>query len=287
MHCLSNIARKSTSRWFLPLTLLILSYHLAAQDSILYKTTKQRDLYLKVYRSEKADTIQPAVIFFFGGGWNKRNLDQFEPHAKYFSKRGLTCFIADYRVFLEEKTSPFDALKDAKSAIRFLRTHSKNLNIDPEKIVATGGSAGGHLAASTALIDGYNDEQDDILVSCKPSALVLFNPVYDNGPGGHGYDRVSEAYPTFSPLHNIRAGAPPTLVFLGTEDKYVPVVTAQYFDMAMKKVGSRSELEIYEGEKHGFFNYKYFNSYKDTIQKMDRFLISLGFLAEKPAIEIK
>jgi len=65
---------------------------------------------------------------------------------------------------------------DAKSAMRFIRKHADEFQIDPDKIIASGGSAGGHLAAATALIDGYNDPSDDLSISSKPSALVLLTP---------------------------------------------------------------------------------------------------------------
>jgi acetyl esterase len=112
---------------------------------------------------------------------------------------------------------------------------------------------------------------------------VLFNPVYDNGPEGYGHDRVKERYEEISPFHNIREGMPPTIVFLGTEDKLVPVATAVAFRDRMKAVGSRSELHLYEGEGHGFFNSPAFRKgaselpYDLTMKEMLEFLRSLGF----------
>lgn len=63
--------------------------------------------------------------------------------------------------------------------------------------MVSGGSAGGHLAAAIASIDGFNDATDDLSVSCKPNLLVLFNPVLDNGPEGYGYDRVKSIIRNF------------------------------------------------------------------------------------------
>jgi acetyl esterase len=128
----------------------------------------------------------------------------------------MVCFLPDYRVYERHKTLPFESLKDAKSAIRYIRMHADEFSIYPDKIVGSGGSAGGHLAAAAALTDSINDERDDLSISCKPNALVLFNPVIDNGPGGFGYDNefIRQNYKNFSPLHNIRKGAPPTITFL-------------------------------------------------------------------------
>ena len=103
------------------------------------------------------------------------------------------------------------------------------------------------VAAATATLPGLDDEQDDLSVSCKPDALVLFNPVFDNGPGGYGFDRVGEErYREISPLHNISAETPPAIVFLGTEDKLIPVATAEKFKAEMEAAGRRCDLYLYE-----------------------------------------
>ncbi|MEZ4827918.1 MAG: alpha/beta hydrolase [Bacteroidia bacterium] len=259
-----------------------------AQDSVLYKQIDSARLFMDVYYPGNIDTAKkyPAMVFFFGGGWNGGSPQQFEPHAKYFSQRGMVCFLVDYRVKTRQETTPFESLKDAKSAVRYIREYAPTFHIDPSKIVAAGGSAGGHLAAATALIEDYNEPTDNLSVSCIPNALVLFNPVIDNGPGGYGYDRIGDAYKNFSPLHNIRKGAPPTIVLLGTNDKLIPVETAKYYQTVMEKVGSRCALFLYEGQGHGFFNYRHFEYYKKTVAEADGFLQSLGLLEKEPIVEI-
>jgi acetyl esterase len=199
----------------------------------------------------------------------------------------MICILVDYRVKSRQQTTPFESLKDAKSAVRYIREHADKFHIDTSKIVAAGGSAGGHLAAATALIDGYNENTDNMSVSCIPNALVLFNPVIDNGPGGYGYDRIGDAYKSFSPLHNIKNGAPPTIIFLGTNDNLIPVETAKYCQKVMEKVKSRCELHLYEGQTHGFFSYKNFEYYKKTVSEADKFLQSLNYLNKGPIIEIE
>lgn len=274
------------------ITLLLFVFLFAfahAQQEVVYKQVDTTTLVMKVYSPDPLDASvrYPALVFYFGGGWNGGTTAQFEPHARYFSQRGMVCFLVDYRVKSRQHTTPFESLKDAKSAIRFIRSHADDFNIDPEKIVASGGSAGGHLAAATALIDDYNEDSDDLSVSCQPNALVIFNPVIDNGPGGYGYERIGAAYKNFSPLHNIRAGAPPTILFLGTKDKLIPVETVEYYKTVMLKIGSRCELRLYEGEGHGFFNYRNFEMYQNTLEESDRFLQSLDYLNAAPVIEIK
>ncbi len=252
------------------------------KSRVLYKQIDSIALYMDIFLPKKYDThiSYPAIIFFFGGGWKSGSIKQFEPHAKYFSEKGMICFLADYRVNSRQQTSPFEALKDAKSAIRFIRKHSGDFHIDTAKIIACGGSAGGQLAAATALIKNFNDTTDNLSISCIPDALVLFNPVIDNGPGGYGYERIGEKYKDFSPIHNIKIGAPPTIIFLGTEDKLIPVETAKYYKTVMEKVGSRCDLILYEGEGHGFFKFKpeYFEK---TVFEVDKFFRSIGFVKEK------
>jgi len=267
------------------IVLLFLSPAMAfAQKEVLYKQVDTTKLFLEIHTPDQLDSTRnyPAMVFFFGGGWKGGDRSHFINHANYFAKRGLICFLADYRTETKHGTTPFEALKDAKSAIRYLRKNASELGIDPNKIIASGGSAGGHLAAATALIKKYNETSDDLSLNCIPNALVLFNPVIDNGPGGYGYERIGDAYKDYSPLHNIEKGAPPTIIFLGTKDKLIPVATADYYKTVMDKVESRCELKIYEGGEHGFFNYRNFENYKQTVNEADLFLHSLGYLTELP-----
>lgn len=260
-----------------------------AQEQILYKQVDTTRLYMELRRPENMEALKnyPAMVFFFGGGWKGGDRHHFVNQAEYFAKRGIVCFLVDYRTEDKHKTTPFESLKDAKSSIRFIRENASEFGIAPSKIIASGGSAGGHLAAATALIEDYNENTDNFAVSCVPNALVLFNPVIDNGPGGYGYERIGEAYKNFSPLHNIREGAPPAIIFLGTNDKLIPVETAKYYKTVMEKTGSRCELKLYEGQGHGFFNYAHFEFYKKTLSEADIFLQSLGYLTEEPSVIIE
>lgn len=255
-----------------------------SHEQVIYKQVDTISLSLEIYypANYQSGGPHPAMVFFFGGGWKRGTTEHFVPHAKYFAGRGMVCFLADYRVSSRHGTTPFESLKDAKSAVRYIRKHAEKFHVKPDSIVASGGSAGGHLAAATALVDGFNDSTDDLSVSCKPNALVLFNPVIDNGPGGYGYERVGEQYKYFSPLHNIKKGAPPTVFFLGTEDYLIPVETARYYQTVMEKVGSRCELLLYEGEGHGFFNYGSRYNYWQTVLSADEFLRSLGYIEGEP-----
>lgn len=225
----------------------------------------------------KKGTRIPAIVLFYGGGWYTAAPDQFAGQAKYLTKEGMITILADYRVKNVNGTTPFDALDDARSAVSYLREHADELGINPDKLAAGGGSAGGQLAAACDLTGtGFANGSK---FSCRPNALVLFNPVFNNGPGNYGYDRVGSRYMEFSPYHNIKKGAAPSIVFLGTSDDLIPVSVAEDYKTAMEKVGSRCELYLYEGQEHGFFNRApYFDQ---TVAKADAFLRSLGYLPSK------
>lgn len=254
----------------------------------IYKNASGDDLYLYIFNPEGHDAAKgklPAIVFFFGGGWNSGSPTQFEQHARYLAKRGMVAICADYRVKSRQKTSPRECVADGKSAIRWVRANAGRLGIDPDRIAAGGGSAGGHVAATTAMVDGLDDPADENkAVSSKANALALFNPVYDNGPKGYGHSRVKEWFPLFSPAHNISKDDPPAIVFLGTKDNLIPVATAEKFKADMQAMGLQSELHIYEGQQHGFFNESKggTENFLDTLRKTDAFLAGLGYLQGAP-----
>eukprot|EP00890_Picochlorum_soloecismus_P005794 jgi/Picsp_1/6215/NSC_03569-R1_probable lipase esterase len=249
--------------------------------TILYSKANKHKLYLHLFypKNKENNSPVPAAIFFFAGGWRTGKPKQFYPQARHLADKGMLGVSAEYRIRNVHGTKPFEALKDAKSAIRFLRKNAKKLGIDPDKVIAGGASSGGHLAAAAGTVSGYNAKGDDLTISAVPNALVLFNPVYDNSPKGYGYGLIGEAYKKFSPMHNISPRMPPAIVMLGTEDAIIPVSTAKKFQRLMKKVGVQSELRIYQGQPHGFFNYHRSKKYYDlTVKEMDSFLKGLGLM---------
>jgi acetyl esterase/lipase len=270
------------------ITLILLPLAASAQllkldgaKAVQYKQVGDTKLFLHVFapKGHKATDKRPAIVFFFGGGWNGGTPKQFEPHCRHLAARGMVAITAEYRVKSRNKTTPFECVADGKSALRWVRANAARLGVDPHRIAAGGGSAGGHVAAAVGNCLGLEEKDEDLKISSKPNALVLFNPVYDNSEKGYGYSRVRPRWKEISPMHNIRKGAPPTIVFLGTKDKLIPVATGEEYQKRMKAVGSRSELHLYKDALHGFFNKgKPGNHYPDTIDKMDKFLAALGWL---------
>ncbi len=257
--------------------------------TVVYKKAGPSELKIRVFTPPNHTSAdrRPAIVFFFGGGWNGGSPSQFYPHCDYLASRGMVAMSAEYRVKTRHKTSPRECVKDGKSAIRWIRLHASELGIDPRHLAAGGGSAGGHVAAATATVQGFNEEGEDRSISCRPNALVLFNPVYDNGPEGYGYDRVKEYWKDFSPMHNIGESTPPTIVFLGTNDKLIPTATAEQYTKLMADKGRRCDLHLYEDQGHGFFNHRNKKYFIATVIEADRFLASLGYIEGEPTLQNK
>ncbi|MCE7042820.1 alpha/beta hydrolase [Dyadobacter sp. CY312] len=156
-------------------------------------------------------------------------MTQFEKACSYFSKRGMITITADYRVSSRQKTKPFEAAQDGRSAMRWVRKSGDRLGIKADRIVAGGGSAGGHLALATAFLDHINEPGEDTSVSTKPSAFVLFNPVTITTEGGYGYDRLGDRAKSLSPVEYVRPGAPAAIIFHGEADTTVPIRNADEF----------------------------------------------------------
>lgn len=269
------------------------AFALEPDRTVAYKTVTGKggaptELTLRIFlpKGHQPTDRRAAAVFFHGGGWYSGTPDHFYPQSRYLALRGMVAISVEYRTINAFGTTPKECVKDGKSAMRWVRAHAEELGIDPSKIVAGGGSAGGHIAAATALVDAFDEEGEDTPVSCRPAALLLFNPVFDNGPGGFAHGLVQPYWREISPIEHIDGETPPTFVVLGTEDKYVPVETARRFERLMKENGRRCELHLYEGKEHGFYNLWVSRKFlADTMLRMDRFLASLGYVDGKPALQ--
>lgn len=175
-----------------------------------------------------------------------------------------------------------DAVSDAKSAIRWVRRHAEQLGIDPQRIAAAGGSAGGHLALATATIDGYDSADENLSISSRPGALVLFNPAVNTV-------RIGESRPAqfsgdaeiLSPYHQVGEDFVPTLIMHGHDDTTVPYSdVADFCDKVIRLAGDCT-LIGYEGATHGFFNKGRDKDrwYHPTIAEIGMFLTEIGYLS--------
>lgn len=263
----------------------------------IYKTVGDVELKAWIFKPKSINESQklPASIFFFGGGWRNGNPQQFVEHCKYLASRGMIGIVVDYRVSARHPVKVIDCIADAKSAIRWARLNSARLGIDPERITAGGGSAGGHLAAATATVAGFDSPEDQTVVSCRPNALLLFNPalVLAGIPGKAEMapeklasitERAGVESSKISPYHGDLNSAPPTFIVHGKADAIVSYQSVQFYAEKMQACDRECRLIGYENQKHGFFNIgkngsDYFNK---TVAEMDAFLVSLGYLKPQP-----
>ncbi|WP_421827118.1 alpha/beta hydrolase [Larkinella sp.] len=248
----------------------------------IYKQTGPTDLRASiVYPPDyQPGKTYPALVFFFGGGWVRGRVTQFENACHYFADRGMITIAFDYRVSSRQQTTPFEAVQDARSAMRWVRKNAGRLGIQSDRIVAAGGSAGGHLALATAVLDEIDEPGEDKTVSTRPSALVLMNPVTKTTVGGYGYERLGDRAESLSPVAHIRPGTPPTILFHGEADTTVPIQNAEEFCERMQAAGNRCELHRFAGQKHGFFNANP-ELNQQIISLTDQFLTRLGYLLPK------
>lgn len=244
-----------------------------------YRKTGSTELKLWIFGESDPKTPKPAIVFFFGGGWNSGSPAQFENQARHFAKRGMIAIVADYRVKSRHNVQVVECVKDAKAAIAWVRENAKRLGVDPDKIAASGGSAGGHLAASTGTISGFGSDE-------RPNAMILFNPACTLAPiaGWEPQRAVTELNAqrlgveatAISPAHHVGPQTPPTLILHGTKDTTVPYASAVAFEAEMKKAGRPCKLVGYEGAEHGFFNRG--ENYDKTLAEADKFLVELGWI---------
>lgn len=301
-------------RWFSFCLLLVVAFQVSsdAQQNYppefddaraeTYKSVDGVELNLWVFEPEdhKPSDARPTIVFFFGGGWKKGTPGQFEQHCRYLASRGMVAITADYRVLDRHKTLANKCVSDAKSAIRYVRKNADRLGVDPNRIVAGGGSAGGHLAACTGVVPGFDEASDDLSVSCVPNAMALFNPALVLSPiDGVSLPqekleeiaaRAGAPLKDLAPITHVRRGLPPTIIFHGTADDAVAFATARKYTEFAVAAGNRCELDAYRGEPHGFFNYGRGGdpgeSFARTLSSLDRFLASLGYLSGEPTISI-
>lgn len=245
---------------------------------IVYKEIDDRELELRIFLPEgwKPGDRRTCFHIIHGGGWTGMSPRRMYPIAAEFARRGMVAVCPQYRLHSKaDGVTVFDCVRDARSSVRWVRAHADELGIDPSKVVVSGASAGGHLAAACAMFDGVDEAGEDLSQSCRPDAMALFFPVIDTSAEGYGQKKIGKRWRELSPAHQVRSGLPPTITFHGTGDKTTPFAGAKTFHEKMLAEGNRSELVVDEGGGHGYL-IREEATFREAIAKSAKFLEEAG-----------
>lgn len=278
-------------------------------DSLVYKKPSSTDLFLYYFLPEhiKPKEKYPCIVFIHGGAWTGGAANVFYAYAAYFSKRNITAISIDYRLIKQSTDDITNCIADCKSAIRYIKKNASLLHIDTSKIIVCGESAGGHLAASMELLNGFNDTNDDAKISTKPAALILLNPVVNIAANNFikyvdasvlestnklpDSATLAQKYSakaiSISPLYQIKKALPPTLLINGIVDKITPASFAQVFADSANHYKKNCQLILLPNTGHAFAVPHYKSSETDivrTVEQIDNFLVQQKLLKGKSII---
>ena len=251
-----------------------------------YKTIDTIELKVDIFYQESSllNDNNSAIAFFHGGGWVCGERSDFYETCKRYASKGMIAFTFQYR-FADQKTiTPIACVSDAKSAIRWIRENADKYKINIDKIVASGQSAGGHLAISTLMIEDYDEINEDIQISSKPNAIIVWSVptvlAEDDWMSEILLDRKDEIS-NIDPIKNIKPDLPPILAFHGTDDEIVPYWTIEKFIYEMKKQDNIVELVRIENKGHFFDEdcMKHARMFNDSVfPRVDEFLVKNNFI---------
>ena len=244
--------------------------------------TREMEIYFPKGHDSSKKTV-PGILLFHGGGWGGGTRVMFSYQCNYFASRGLVAATVSYRLATKaekqsmrgEKSFKRFCITDAKSAIRWYKQNADELGIDPKRIIAGGGSAGGHISLLATTTPGLNDPNDPKGYDTSVAAYLLFNPALS---GGDAKD------PEVDFLQQLKADFPPSIAFFGSEDPRMKKGWIPAYEK-MKSLGIKSvDFRVAEGLGHGFFNSQPWADI--TLIEADRFLHDLGFLKGDPTLQM-
>lgn len=227
----------------------------------------------------------PSLVFVHGGGWRggDKGIGQWRSLPLQYASKGYVCISVNYRLTDE---APFPAcVADVKCAVRWLRAHADQYNVDPKRIGAYGNSAGAHLVAMLGLVgvdaqlegDGpYQDQSSQVQAVCCSATPTDFSNWGGPGKSFRGdstflrgpTETLAQRKKKASPISHARPDAPPFLIIHGTADATVPFMQGETFAEALKKAGAKDVTFLtFDGAGHGVFG----QHSKDTGPAMEKF----------------
>ena len=237
-----------------------------SQIDVVYTRVKDWDGRMDLYLAPKEKGPSPVVINIHGGGWNKGQKESQTGFSTFF-KQGFAVANVGYRL-TGQATAPA-AVEDIRCALIYLVKNAKELNIDPNKIVIMGGSAGGHLALMGGLL--ANDHRFDGncpgVENIKVAAIIDKYGITDVWDWGYGKNVTSKSAvrwlgdkandqkfaASVSPITYVTKNSPPTFIVHGDADPTVPYQQSVDLHKKFKEVGVTTEFITVEGGLHGKF----------------------------------
>jgi acetyl esterase/lipase len=231
-------------------------------EDIVYKQVDSISLKLDIYKLKNLEEAKPVLIFIHGGSWSKGNKSDYLPYLIDYAKKGYVTVTVSYRLSGMARFPA--AVQDVNSAVQWIRIHSEEHKINPDKIAVIGGSAGGHLAMMLA----YSD------TSCNriQAAVNIYGPTdltteYARNRHeclqflGKSYQEAPDLYQAASPRTYISPDDPPTLIFHGTIDSLVPVSQSDSLHKWLDQTGVPNEYHRLKGWPHTMDLSKKVNDY--------------------------
>ncbi|HWX93776.1 MAG TPA: alpha/beta hydrolase [Terriglobales bacterium] len=269
--------------------------------NITYIVANNFEAKLDVYRPRSAKSPVPVVMFIHGGGWVGGTKEDSALALLPYLHMGFAAVNVEYR--LGKVSLAPAAAEDCLCAVHWVGVNAKKYNFDLNKVIVTGGSAGGHLALTTAMIPasaGFESEcayQEDESWSgpwtdVRPRVAAVVNwfgitdvvDMLQGAPNTRSYavswlgslPNREDLAKRLSPLTYVRAGLPPILTIHGDADHIVPYSHAVRLHEALNKVGVKNQLFTIAGGGHGDFT---LDQEMKAYEAIHAFLAGLGITA--------
>ena len=243
-----------------------------------------QEVTLRIFYPENQKESNPAVLIFHGGNFNRAVSNYVHHLAVRWQQRGLIAIAVEFRTSDKFDIRPPEALGDTFDALEYVHENAKDLKVDPDRIVACGGSRGGFIAAALATLERKKPG--------LPAAAVVFNGAFSVVGTDSSRRRQTVAFANvsieerraMSPILHVDSLDAPVIQFHGTEDRATSWTRARDFNDELVKQGVHCELHIYGGKSHGFWNGSYIQNTDDVI--FDEVMgMSMRFLRELEVVD--
>ncbi len=230
------------------------------RPDVVFATGGGRELRCDIFEPPAEVRNGIGVLLVHGGGWSGGDRSQLKGYGVLLGRKGYTCVASEYRL-TGEALWPAQ-IEDVKAAVRYMRANAVELGIDPDRIVVSGNSAGGHLslmAGGTGSVPEFEGSGGNDGVASGVAAVISFYPPtglaarsWGGLPSLFGKGASEETLKGASPLTYAAASFPPTLLIQGNRDEVVPASEATAMYEALDALGVPVELHMYANQPHGF-----------------------------------